>query len=152
MLRNDLGIESPDGSSEPLPGDHSTQGHAFGYFEDILGSNDRVALILGTSDDAFEIPDSHGLEPLLGLDVDGMTDYLSNDLDETQHELTQYAILSWQHSAGNFNIQNSLSARYTSLHFAPDRIGDLLYQRHRPERLQGRYGFRLADRQLLPAQ
>ena len=126
MLRNDLGIESPDGSSEPVH-DHSTQGHAFGYFEDILGSNDRLALILGTSDDEFEIPDSHGLEPLLGLDVDGITDYLSNDLDETQHELTQYAILSWQHSAGDFNVQNSLSARYTSLHFAPDWIGDLLY-------------------------
>ncbi|MGH8297869.1 MAG: TonB-dependent receptor [Steroidobacteraceae bacterium] len=126
MLRNDLGIESPDGSSEPLH-DHSTQGHAFGYFEDILDPNDRLALILGTSDDEFEIPNSHGHEPLLGLDVDGITDYLSNDLDETQHELTQYAILSWQHSAGNLNFQSSLSARYTSLHFAPDWVGDLLY-------------------------
>jgi outer membrane receptor for ferrienterochelin and colicins len=126
MLRNDLGIESPDGSGEPLH-DHSTQGHAFGYFEDILDSNDRLSLILGTSDDEFEIPNQHGLEPALGLDVDGITDYLSNDLQETQHELTQYAILSWQHSTGSFSIQNSLSARYTSLHFAPDWIGDLLY-------------------------
>jgi len=126
MLRNDLGIESPDASSEPLH-DHSTQGHAFGYFEDILGSNDRLSLILGSSDDEFQIPNQHGLEPTLGLDVRGITDYLSNNLDESQHELTQYAILSWQHSAGNFNIQNSLSARYTSLHFAPDWVGDLLY-------------------------
>jgi outer membrane cobalamin receptor len=126
MLRNDLGIESPDGSGEPLH-DHSTQGHAFGYFEDILGSNDRLALILGTSDDEFEIPNQRGLEPTLGLDVSGISDYLSNDLDETQHELTQYAVLSWQHSAGSFNMQNSLSARYTSLHFAPDWSGDLLY-------------------------
>jgi outer membrane receptor protein involved in Fe transport len=126
MLRNDLGIESPDGSSEPLH-DHSTQGHAFSYFEDILDSNDRLSLILGTSDDEFEIPNQHGLEPTLGFDVDGITDYLSNDLGESQHELTQYAILSWQHSVGNLNIQNSLSARYTSLHFAPDWVGDLLY-------------------------
>jgi outer membrane receptor for ferrienterochelin and colicins len=126
MLRNDLGIESPDGSAEPLH-DHSTQGHAFGYFEDILDPNDRLALILGSSDDEFEIPNQHGLEPTLGLDVNGITDYLSNDLDETQHELTQYAILSWQHSAGPLNFQNSLSARYTSLHFAPDWVGDLLY-------------------------
>ncbi|MFZ0552300.1 MAG: TonB-dependent receptor, partial [Steroidobacteraceae bacterium] len=126
MLRNDLGIESPDGSSDPLH-DHSTQGHAFGYFEDILDSNDRLSLILGSSDDEFEIPNQHGLEPTLDLDVNGISDFLSNDLDETQHELTQYAILSWQHSVGNFNLQSSLSARYTSLHFAPDWVGDLLY-------------------------
>ncbi|MGH8201466.1 MAG: TonB-dependent receptor [Steroidobacteraceae bacterium] len=125
-LRNDLGIESPDGSSEPLH-DHSTQGHAFGYFEDILDSNDRLSLVLGTSDDEFQIPNQHGLEPSLGLDVDGITDYLSNNLGESQHELTQFAIVSWQHSAGRLNIQNSLSARYTSLHFAPDWTGDLLY-------------------------
>jgi outer membrane receptor for ferrienterochelin and colicins len=126
MLRNDLGIESPDGSSEPLH-DHSTQGHAFGYVEDILDPDDRLSLILGSSDDEFQIPNQRGLEPTLGLDVNGITDYLSNDLNESQHELTQYAILSWQHSAGALNFQNSLSARYTSLHFAPDWTGDLLY-------------------------
>ncbi len=126
LLRNDLGIESPDGSSEPLH-DHSTQGHAFGFFEDILDPDDRLSLIAGTSDDEFQIPNQHGLEPTLGLDVDGTTDYLSNDLDESQHELTQYGILTWQHSDGAFNIENSLSARYTSLHFAPDWTGDLLF-------------------------
>src|ERR1700730_463149 len=33
LLRNDLGIESPDGSSNPIH-DHTTQLHGFGYFED----------------------------------------------------------------------------------------------------------------------
>jgi outer membrane receptor protein involved in Fe transport len=126
MLRNDLGIESPDASSEPLH-DHSTQGHAFGFFEDILDPDDRVSLILGISDDEFEIPNQRGLEPSLGLDVSGISNYQSNSLSESQHELTQYAIGSWQHSAGRLNVQNSLSARYTSLHFAPDWTGDLLY-------------------------
>ena len=56
-----------------------------------------------------------------------MSDFLSNDLNESQHELAQYAILCWQHSQGDFNWQSSLSARYTSLHFAPDWVGDLLY-------------------------
>jgi outer membrane receptor for ferrienterochelin and colicins len=126
LTHNDLGIESPDGSSEPLH-DHSTQGHAFAYLEDILDPSDRVSLILGTSDDEFQIPNQHGLEPALGLQVNGVTDYLSDDLDESQHELTQYGILTWQHSEGALNWQSSLSARYTSLHFAPDWVGDLLY-------------------------
>ncbi|HUN26224.1 MAG TPA: TonB-dependent receptor [Steroidobacteraceae bacterium] len=126
MLKNDLGIESPDGSSNPLH-DHSTQGHGFGYFEDILDPTDRVAVIVGTSDDEFQIPNQRGLEPPLGLDVNGQTDYLSDDLNESQHELTQYGIFSWQHSAGDLNWQSSLSARYTSLHFQPDWTGDLLY-------------------------
>ncbi len=153
LLDNDLGIESPDGSSEPLH-DHSTQGHAFGFFEDILDPDDRLSLIAGTSDDEFQIPNQHDLQPAgiagvtgLGpcgtgssfyaapcsgtdmqvLQANGQYAYLSNDLDETQHELTQYGIFTWQHSEGDFNIENSLSVRYTSLHFAPDWTGDLLY-------------------------
>ena len=42
FLRNDLGIESPDGSSDPIH-DHTTQYHGFGYFEDILDDENRVA-------------------------------------------------------------------------------------------------------------
>jgi len=126
MLRNDLGIESPDGSSDPLH-DHSTQVHAFGYFEDILDSENRLSFIVGTSDDAFQIPNQRGLEPTLGLTVNGVSDYLSDDLNENQHELEEYAIASWQHSQGALNWQTSLSVRYSSLHFDPDLAGDLLY-------------------------
>ena len=124
--QDNLGIESPDGSSNPLH-DHTTQGHAFAYLEDIIDSNDRASLIMGLSDDEFEIPNQRGLQPSLGLDVNGQTSYLSDDLNERQHELAEYAIASWQHSEGALNWQTSLSVRYTSLHFAPDWVGDLLY-------------------------
>src|SRR5580700_6642588 len=124
--QDNLGIESPDGSSNPLH-DHTTQTHAFAYLEDILDPNDRMSLILGSSDDSFQIPNQRGLQPTLGLDVQGVTDFLSDGLNETQHEAAQYAIVSWQHSEGPFNWQSSLSARYTTLHFAPDFLGDLLY-------------------------
>ncbi len=124
--QDNLGIESPDGSSDPLH-DHTTQGHAFGYFEDILDSSNRVSLILGLSNDEFQIPNQSGLQPSLGLNVNGQTDFLSDNLNERQHELAEYAIVTWQHSEGAFNWQTSLSARYTSLHFAPDLVGDLLY-------------------------
>jgi outer membrane receptor for ferrienterochelin and colicins len=124
--QDNLGIESPNGSSNPLH-DHTTQIHGFGYFEDIIDSSDRMSLILGISDDEFQIPNQVGLEPTLGYNYNGITDYLSNNLNERQHELAEYAILSWQHSEGALNWQTSVSARYTSLHFEPDWVGDLLF-------------------------
>jgi len=124
--QSNLGIESPDGSRDPLH-DHTTQIHAFGYFENIVGSNDRLSLIVGLSNGEYQIPNQRGLQPTLGLDVNGQTGFLSDDLDENQHELAEYAILAWQHSAGSLNWQTALSARYTSLHFTPDWVGDLLY-------------------------
>jgi outer membrane receptor for ferrienterochelin and colicins len=124
--QDNLGIESPDGRSNPIH-DHTTQAHGFGYFEDILDDSNRVSLILGLSDDEFEIPNQAGLQPSLGFNVLGQTAYLSNDLNERQHELAEYAIVSWQHSEGPLSVQTSVSARYTSLHFAPDAVGDLLY-------------------------
>ena len=111
MLRNDLGIESPDGSTNPVH-DHSTQYHGFGYFEDILDADNRLSLILGTSNDAFQIPDLHGLQPGLGLAVNGQSAFPSEDLNENQRELTSYAILSWQHAEDALDWQSSLSGRY----------------------------------------
>jgi outer membrane receptor protein involved in Fe transport len=123
---DDLGIESPDGSSNPLH-DFTRQGHLFSYFENIIDSSNRLSLIFGTSNDSFQIPNQRGLEPALGYDVLGQTTFLSDYLNETQRELATYGILSWQHSEGPLNWQTSLSARYTSLHFAPDYVGDLLF-------------------------
>jgi len=114
--QDNLGIESPDGSSDPLH-DHTTQGHAFAYFEDIIDSNDRASLIMGLSDDEFQIPNQRDLQPSLGLNVNGQTNYLSDNLNERQHELAEYAIASWQHSEGALDWQTSLSVRYTSLYF-----------------------------------
>lgn len=121
-----LGIESPDGSANPLH-DHTAQLHLFAYLEQILDSNNRLSLILGSSDDAFQIPNRRGLEPPLGLIVNGQSAFLSDNLEETQHEAAQFAIVSWQHAQGDLNWQSSLSARYTSLHFAPAWTGDLLF-------------------------
>jgi outer membrane receptor protein involved in Fe transport len=126
FLRNDLGIESPDGSSNPIH-DHSTQYHGFGYFEDILDEQNRVALLLGSSVGQFQIPNLYGEQPLLGLTVNGVSAYPSQDLNENQREVTQFGALSWQHSAGDLNVQTSLIARYSSLTFRPDPLGDLLF-------------------------
>lgn len=126
MLRNDLGIEAPDGSSNPLH-DHTRQYHGFGSFEYILGASDRVSLMLGSSVGRFQIPDQRNEQPSLGLTVEGRDSYPSAQLDEKQQEITHFAALSWQHSAGALNVQSAFIARYSSLTFEPDPVGDLLF-------------------------
>jgi outer membrane receptor protein involved in Fe transport len=126
FLRNDLGIESPDGRSNPIH-DHTTQYHGFGYFEDILDEENRVALMLGSSVGKFQIPNQSGLQPSLNLTVNGVSAYPSEALNENQREVTQFAALSWQHSVGALDVQTSFTARYSSLTFKPDPVGDLLY-------------------------
>lgn len=126
FLRNDLGIESPDGSSNPIHG-HTKQYHGFAYFEDILDEENRAALILGSSVGRFQIPNQDGLQPSSGLTVNGRTMYPSRNLDENQREVTQFGALSWQHSGAALDVQTSFIARYSSLAFVPDPQGDLLY-------------------------
>jgi len=130
FIRNDLGIESPDGRSTPIH-DHTKQWHGFGYFEHIFGDNDRVTLVAGSSDDRFQIPNRSGVHAAdigPGLTVNGVSDYLSDFLDENQREITRFATLSWQHSEGPLSVQTSLIARYSSLNFTPDpNLGDLLF-------------------------
>jgi outer membrane receptor for ferrienterochelin and colicins len=130
-MSNTLGIESPDGASNPIH-DRTVEDHGFGYFEYILDDNSSITAILGTSHEHFDIPDTPGLTPGLGLtDINdpfgGGTTYPSAAEDETQREITHYAILSYLHSQGAFDFQISAFGRYSSLNFSPDQIGDLLY-------------------------
>jgi outer membrane receptor for ferrienterochelin and colicins len=132
FLRNDLGIESPDGNSNPIH-DHTKQYHGFGYFEYILDETNRVGAVLSTSTGNFQIPQRSGQTPGLAnadgtpLKVDGQTTYPSDALNENQRELNHFAVLSWQHSQGALDVQTSVTARYSSLQFTPDPLGDVLF-------------------------
>jgi len=135
---NTLGIESPDGSADPLH-DRTKQWHGFAFLQDILDQNSSITAILGTSNDMFEIPNTKGLEPEgidgvngLGpngvLQVNGQTTFLSNDLDGRQRETTHYGILSYLRSQGAFDFQVSAFGRYSSLYYTPGTdIGELLF-------------------------
>ncbi len=129
-IQNNLGIESPDGSSTPLH-DHTQQYHGFGYFEHILSDSDRISVIAGLSDDSFEIPSRRGFysnEVNPFIVVNGVDNFLSDDLDERQREVTDFVTLSWQHSQGALTTQTSLVARYSSLNYQPDpAYGDLFF-------------------------
>jgi hypothetical protein len=126
FLANDLGIESPDGSSTPLH-DRTKQYHGFGYLEDVIDAHNRASLIVGTSAGGFQIPDLHGTQPTLGLVANGQSSFPSAALNENQREQAQFGILSWQHSLDALDLQSSITARNSTLQFTPDPLGDLLF-------------------------
>ncbi|MEO8301292.1 MAG: TonB-dependent receptor [Rhizomicrobium sp.] len=141
---NTLGIESPDGSSDPHH-DRTQQYHGFAYLQDILDNNSSVSAVLGTSNAIFQIPNRIGLQPpgldgIVGLgpqdpasgnfvlNASGATGFASQLLDERQREITHYGILSYLHSAGSLDYQVSLFGRYSSLFFTPgNNLGSLMY-------------------------
>ncbi len=136
FLENRLGIESPDGSSDPHH-DLTQQYQGFGYFEHIIDPQSRLSLIAGTSDQSFQIPQAIGNHSdVIGattpngnpLDVNGVGDFLSQDLRENQRENTDYAIASYQRTTARFTGQLSVFARYSTLNFAPgDMAGEILF-------------------------
>jgi outer membrane receptor protein involved in Fe transport len=141
---NTLGIESPDGSSDPRH-DRTKQYHGFAYLQDILDNNSSVTAVLGTSNAMFQIPNLVGLQPtgldgIVGLgpqdpgsgnfllNAKGVTGFPSQNLDERQREITHYGILSYLHSEGSLDYQISAFGRYSSLNFTPgNNVGDILY-------------------------
>jgi outer membrane receptor protein involved in Fe transport len=132
FLRNDLGIESPDGRPSP-DHDHTTQHHEFAYLEYILDESNRLSTVLSSSTGKFQIPNRAGQVPGIAnadgtpLTVNGQTTYPSDALNENQRELNHFAILSWQHSQGALDVQTSLTARFSSLNFVPDALGDIIF-------------------------
>jgi len=134
FLTDTLGIESPDGRSDPLH-DRTEQFQGFAYVEDIVSPSSRISAILGTSDENFQIPDVSGATPSLffgpagdqPLLVEGQTTFPSAALNETQKEVTHYGVVSFLHTTQRSTGQVSVFARYSTLGFTPDPLGDLLF-------------------------
>jgi hypothetical protein len=124
-LQSDRGIEGPDPRPTPLH-DHTGQLNGFAYLEDIIDPDTRASLILGTSNQHFQIPTRPGL-PTLGYTVGGVSDFPSENLNQQQREITHYAIASLLHSEGPVTAQVSLFGRFSSLDYTPDPLGDLLF-------------------------
>jgi outer membrane receptor protein involved in Fe transport len=124
-LRNDRGIENPTASRAAIH-DTTKQFHGLAYLSGVVDPDTRISLILGGFDGAFQIPNNPAQTPL-GFAVKGVTDFNSATLNETQNEVTAFAVLSLQKHAGDGDLQISLFNRTSTLRFSPDWIGDLLF-------------------------
>jgi outer membrane receptor protein involved in Fe transport len=123
-LQNGIGIENPTRSYHPLH-DDTQQGHGFAYLENILDATSKLGFILGTFQGQFQIPNIPGKAP--SFVVPGVAGFDSATLDESQREINDYAVLSYLKSTQDFDLQIAGFARFSSLRFQPDPIGDLVF-------------------------
>ncbi|NIE65889.1 TonB-dependent receptor [Burkholderia sp. Ax-1719] len=122
---NNLGIESPTASPNPIH-DHTRQGNAFGYMSYLINPLTRVSVMFGTSANQFEIPNTPGLTPAYSLA--GTSTFDSANLNETQSELNNFAVIALQGTNGAaLDYQVALFTRYTRTQFNPDPVGDLIF-------------------------
>jgi outer membrane receptor protein involved in Fe transport len=126
ILHNAEGIENPAPTFNAIH-DISTQPGGFGYVSGIIDPNTRVVSIFGVTRSEFQIPNSPGQVPSLGLTVDGISDFNSSLLNENQRQITDFGILGLQKHVNGLDFQIGTVTRYSSLYFSPDPLGDLLF-------------------------
>jgi outer membrane receptor protein involved in Fe transport len=125
FLHNNRGIENPTSSYSAVH-DTTNQFHGLAYVSGIIDPDTRISMILGGFEGTFQIPNNPG-QPTLGFAVNGVSDFNSVNLNENQHERTDFAIISLQKHVHDIDAQIAAYARYSSLSFSPDWLGDLLF-------------------------
>lgn len=124
FVHNGLGIENPTASFSPIH-DDTDQGYFLAKLTGILDDNTRVAFIGGGATSRFQIPNVPSVTP--NFTVLGNSAWNSAILDQRQWENNYFAIASLQKSYQDLNFQVAGFARYSSLYYQPDAIGDLLF-------------------------
>jgi len=125
LLRDGMGIENPTGARTALH-DRTQQAKGFGTLSYLLGDDSRLNVMFGVSDSRFQIPDVPGQAPQYSLAGDPAVD--SATLDARQQERNSFEVLSYQGHAGDaFDYQVSYFHRETDVHYAPDPVGDLVF-------------------------
>ncbi|HEY5232348.1 MAG TPA: TonB-dependent receptor [Verrucomicrobiae bacterium] len=129
---NALGIENPTASHDAIH-DVTDQYKTFAYLSYILDDTSRVSFMGSASYSNFEVPNTPGLPVGTAPGGDpwnstqGPATFNSSNLNENQNEQNYYGVVTYQKSAGDFNLQVSGFGRASGVHFTPDPIGDLYF-------------------------
>lgn len=158
-LENDAGIENPTSSRKPIH-DHTNQVKGFGDISYLIDNDTRLSFLFGVANNRFQIPNNPNQTPqfaYLGQDGLDTVDFNSADLDERQRENTRFGVLALQGKLGSTDYQASVGQRYSRLAYAPDRIGELIFngvasavtRSNRASTLQADFAMPMGDRHTL---
>ena len=127
---DNLGIDAVDDTRHPLH-DQTDQFQGFAFGDHILDESNRISVLGGYANQWFQIPNPRGLSAAAagrpGYTVGRTTDFLSDNLNQTQIERTGFTQLALLHAAGPLTLQAAGFARYSSLRYRPDVLGELLF-------------------------
>jgi outer membrane receptor protein involved in Fe transport len=151
-----LGLENPTSSPNAIH-DDTRQGKGFAYLSTIIDDSTRLSFIGGTSTSTYQIPNNPGQTPQ--FTAFGVSDFNSAFLNQNQFEQNQFGVLALQKSINGFDLQLSAFSRYSSVHFLPDTVGDLVFngvasdvsRRSLANGIQGDGSYRLSDAHTLRA-
>jgi outer membrane receptor protein involved in Fe transport len=124
FFESNIGLENPTPNWAAIH-DHTTQERGFAYVSTILDPYSRFTLMAGASYGAFQIPNTPGLTP--NFTAFGISNFNSALLNENQFEQSYFMVAAWQRSINGADVQLSYFNRYSSVHFVPDPIGDIIF-------------------------
>ena len=131
-----LGLENPTSSPNAIH-DDTRQGKGFAYLSTVIDDTTRLSFIGGTSTSKYQIPNNPGQMPQ--FTAFGVSNFNSAFLNENQSEQNHFGVLALQKSIDGFDLQLAAFSRYSSVHFIPDTVGDLV-----TELVRGHIGLRPA--------
>ncbi len=127
-LHDNIGLSSATPGPTPIH-DLTDQGQGFGYLSYFLNATTKLSLITGVSVADNQFPDYPGQIPEYELAGVNPTDYPSTILDENLSQRYYFGILALQGTVGTaLDYQIAYTAKYNTVRFNPDPVGDLIYQ------------------------
>jgi outer membrane receptor protein involved in Fe transport len=150
LTMNNLGLQNPTPSHEALH-DRTRQGRFFGFASYAIDDATKLSFITGTSVAGYQIPNNPNQQSRFS--AFGLGYFDSAKLNENQTERTFYNVLTFSKSLGNIDGQVSYFSRYSTVHYIPDPIGDLIFngvasnvfRRSIVNGVQGDVAFRISD-------
>jgi outer membrane receptor protein involved in Fe transport len=128
-LKTDHGVNGVTGNYNQIH-DFTQQTHDFAYLDKIIDANNKISLMAGEFNSAFQIPNNPGQPTLAGVTaINGnpVSSFDSAGLTEHQDEGSQFGALSYLHTGSKLDFQVSLISKYSSVDYHPDLFGDLAF-------------------------